>query len=106
MVKFKPIPFNPLPNVDENVLSQDQQMLYKWTNAIMTGFVPGDLVSRTAATVHNARFMNHATNMLRLYASQTNPSHELSKIVEFCIKVHFSFKLPFFKLLSINFIII
>lgn len=98
IVKFQPIKTFPLPNINRAVLSKDQQYLFDIVNAVMDGNATDKLAKRKLGKVHNARFLNLASIILRIYISTDKPSKPLKSLAEFDVKVSkFCKTLLFFK---------
>lgn len=73
--------------ITKKKLSKDQQYLLDAVNSIITGDVPSNFPNRTVGKLHNARFLNLASRLLRLYMSQDNPSENLKHLVKYIVQV-------------------
>ena len=76
-------------------LSYDQRYLYEVSHAIQNGSFPPSLVKRNPGTVHQARWVTSANNILRLYAQTLRPSASLRRL---CIIILNFYAPCFFKI--------
>lgn len=87
---FKKIAGRALPKIDRQVLSKDQSYLFDIVNAVKTGYVSSSVATRKLGRVHNARFLNLASILLRLYISTKRPSEALKSLASFIVKVRYN----------------
>ena len=89
-VKFEQID-TPLLDLDESVwkdLSQDQQLLYRWTKAISTGVVPLKLAGTVIGGINHSRWLTLAARLAQLYTSTPHPSPGLIEVVHYIVQVY------------------
>lgn len=89
VVAFKKYAVGELPReIDKWKLDGDQGYLYKMSIAVSTGIVSDDLANAKPGKVCNARWLNKAASILRIFVSTTNPSTELIDLVQFIQRVY------------------
>jgi len=91
VAEFRPIPnpsFPLLSNDTVQDLSSDQYYAYRISMAVTLGTVDKDLELLEVGGISHARWLTLACRILRLYVAVSNPSHTLSRLAEFIIKVY------------------
>lgn len=89
-VKFEKIE-TPLSDLDESVwkdLSQDQQLLYRWTKAIASGEVPQKLAGTVIGGINHSRWLTLGDRLEELYTVTPNPSPGLKRVVQYIVQVY------------------
>ena len=71
-----------------NNLSQDQQLLYRYCQAITSGHISDSLSCRIIGPVNHSRWLTSAIRMLRLYMNSDDPSNELKRLVNYIVMVY------------------
>lgn len=69
-------------------LDSDQAYLYKILIAVSTGICTKDLANSKPGKVCNARWLNKAASILRLFISTCSPSKQLVDLVQFIQSVY------------------
>lgn len=75
-----------VPDIDPDILSNDQQYLLLISSAIKLGNIPIDLAVREPGPLSHSRWLTTANRILRLYVSVKTPSNELKMLVSFILK--------------------
>lgn len=99
IANFASINCPPLPEMDREVLSKDQQYLYDLFGAVRAGHVSTRMGNRILGAVHHARFLNLASSVLRYYVAVEHPSAKLLALAKYVMMV------CFFSFYSCNFYI-
>lgn len=86
-MKFKSIE-SVLPVLDVNVLSSDQQYLYKICHAVSDGQCSISLAKSSPGKLAHARWLTTANRLLRLYVATIKPSEVLQTLAEYVVKVY------------------
>ncbi|XP_031327610.1 uncharacterized protein LOC116158889 [Photinus pyralis] len=87
VVTFSKIEAN-LPDIDVNLLSNDQKYLYEVCISITQGLIPPDLANKQPGKLAHSRWLTCANRILRLYVGTAKPSQSLVELAEFVIKVY------------------
>ena len=75
-----------VPDLEEPIwkdLSQDQQLLYRWTKAITASQVPANLAGQLAGPTYHSRWW-----LMQFYATNANPSNKLVLVVKYVVQVY------------------
>ena len=73
----------------QNYLSQDQELLNKYRQAISSGILPSNLAKRKPGPTNHSRWLTLTLRILILYTRTTNPSTQLIRLVTFVQQVYF-----------------
>ena len=81
---FTPIQNN-LPQIERDILKQHADLLplIDFSDGISSGTIPAYLEHKKAVPISGARWRNHFTRTLSVFARTRNPSPELKLLVEF-----------------------
>ncbi|GBO46904.1 hypothetical protein AVEN_65118-1 [Araneus ventricosus] len=82
VVDYEPIDCS-IPDIDRNLLSNDQHYLLDISNAIILGHCPEDFANRDPGPLSHSRWLTAANRVLRLYISSSDPSGNLKEKVGF-----------------------
>ena len=74
-----------LPNVDVQVLSKDQNYLFRISDAVRSGCCSPDLAVSDLGNLNHSRWLTAANNILRLYISTEELSDSLKLLVTFIL---------------------
>ena len=77
-----------LPMVDVQDLSTDQKYLHEICSAVINGLCPQDLSLRNPGALNHSRWLTTGNRILRLYIGSEKPSHELTTLTKFVIRVY------------------
>ena len=90
VVSFDKVEAN-LDDISEEILkdlSRDQNLLYRYAKAIISGTVPTDLKDQKPGPLCHSRWLTLALRLMILYTRKVNPSPALIKIIRFIIQVY------------------
>ena len=90
VVPFIPIEssLSPFPEKVWKDLSKDQQMLYRYIEAIKTGVVPANLRSKKCGPMNHSRWLTFAIRLQQLYTRTPNPCDGLKTVVTYIVQVY------------------
>ncbi|GBM41950.1 hypothetical protein AVEN_112110-1 [Araneus ventricosus] len=82
-----------IPEIEQKILSKDQQCLLGISCAIKSGSSPEDLSVREPGPLSHSRWLTTASRVPRLYLSIENPEDEHKILVSFSLKsyMHYGF---------------
>ena len=72
----------------QNDLSQDQELLYKYSRAVSSGTLASNLAKRKPGPPNHSRWLTLALRILILYTRTTNPDTQLIRLVTFVQQVY------------------
>lgn len=87
LVVFEPIEVH-LPDMNGVNLSTDQQYLYEMCHSVSKGFCSIPLSRRDPGALSHSRWLTAANRVLRLYVSTEKPSHNLTTVVTYILRVY------------------
>lgn len=77
-----------LPDISPfNILSTDQQYLYRMCLGISSGNIPSELSNMQPGKLCHARWLTTANSVLRIYVGSDNPTESLILLVRYILQV-------------------